>query len=173
MILPSRFSLVWFVCLFAVVLTCRWKPYSLYTELTDGSRGRIGSGMEKRLAVGIQTRSKQEERKGKVAVAPGRAAGVFRRRVGSTGSTTAGRRRPEVGKWRVATEEKTGEMEVAIPSAMCGTWVGLPDVVVLRARRGQACQGVQCDLLFFFSLSSSTGGTTFMSSQAPADKITN
>lgn len=69
------------------------------------------------------------------------------------------RRRPEVGKWRVATEEKTGEMEVASPSAMCGTWVDLPDVVVRRARRGQKGSGCgRCDPLFFIALSSSTGG---------------
>ena len=41
--------------------------------------------MEKRLAVEIQTRTEQEERKGKVVVAAGRAAGVFRRGVGNTG----------------------------------------------------------------------------------------
>ena len=118
--------------------------------------------MEKRLAVEIQTRTKQEERKGKVAVAAGRAAGVFRRRVDSTGKydgplvgVSVGqkwesgglRQRKRPGRWRLLVPAQCAER-----GSICLTWWFVEPGEVRSVR---VCR---CDPLFFSSLSSSTGG---------------
>lgn len=114
--------------------------------------------MEKRLAVEIQTRTKQEEREREKSQSHldaqlaflGEEWAALARQV-EVRPLVGRRRRPEVGKWRVATEEKTGEMEVASPGAQCAErgsicltwWFFEPGEV-------RSCSGwCRCDPLFF------------------------